>query len=88
LYKTVDGKRSSLDIVGRKGGYGMKVAVPADRWHTLRVEFAGKRFKVTFNGRELFAVEDGTFSGAGQIGLWTKADSVTLFDSITYGETK
>jgi hypothetical protein len=88
LYKTVDGKRSSLDIVGRKGGYGMKVAVPAGRWHTLRVDFAGNRFKVTFNGRELFAVEDGTFSGAGQIGLWTKADSVTLFDSITYGETK
>jgi hypothetical protein len=88
LYKTVDGKRSSLDIVGRKGGYGMKVAVPADRWHTMRVEFAGKRFKVTFNGRELFAVEDGTFPDAGQIGLWTKADSVTVFDGITYGETK
>ena len=42
LYKTVDGKRSSLDIVGRKGGYGVKMPVPAGRWHTLRVEFAGK----------------------------------------------
>lgn len=27
LYKTVNGKRSSLDIVGRKGGYGVKEAV-------------------------------------------------------------
>ena len=24
-----------------------------------------------------------TFSGAGKVGLWTKADSVTAFDSLT-----
>jgi hypothetical protein len=29
LYKTVNGQRSSVDIVGRKGGYGVKVPVPA-----------------------------------------------------------
>ena len=85
LYKTVGGKRSSLDIVGRKGGYGIKVQVPAGRWHTLRVDFAGSRFKATFNGRPLFEVEDRTFGDAGRIGLWTKADSVTAFDSISYG---
>ena len=28
LYKTVNGARSSLDIVGRKGGYGVKAACP------------------------------------------------------------
>jgi hypothetical protein len=84
-YKTVGGKRSSLDIVGTKGGYGVKVPVPAGRWHTLRVEFAGSRFSVVFNGKSLFEVEDRTFSDAGQIGLWTKADSVTVFDSVLYG---
>src|SRR5438270_964024 len=31
LYKTVNGKRSSLDIVGRKGGYGVKEPVASDR---------------------------------------------------------
>jgi Domain of Unknown Function (DUF1080) len=85
LYKTVGGKRSSLDIVGQKGGYGVKVPVPAGRWHTLRVEFAGNRFKVVFNGQGLFEVEDRTFPEAGQIGLWTKADSVTAFDKVAYG---
>src|SRR6266403_1894594 len=45
LYKTVNGKRSSLDIVGRKGGYGVKEPVGSGQWHTLRVEFAGKHFK-------------------------------------------
>jgi len=33
-------------------------------------------------GQRLFEVDDRTFSDAGQIGLWTKADSVTLFDQI------
>lgn len=85
LYKTVDGRRSSLDIVGRSGGYGAKVPVPADRWHTLRVEFVGSRFKVIFNAQAVFEVEDRTFSEAGQVGLWTKADSVTVFDNVSYG---
>ena len=86
LYKTVNGVRSPLDLVGKKGGYGVKTAVPANQWHTLRLEFAGARFNVVFNGKPLFAVEDGTFAQAGMVGLWTKADSVTLFSSFTYGE--
>jgi hypothetical protein len=88
LYKTVNGARSSLDLVGKKGGYGVKTPVPANQWHTLRVEFEGSRFNVIFNGKPLFAVEDATFSDAGMVGLWTKADSVTIFDGLTYGERR
>ena len=88
LYKTVDGVRSALDIVGRKGGYGIDVSVPANQWHGLRVDFNGSRFKVRYNGKQLFEVDDSTFSDAGKVGLWTKADSVTLFDEIVYGEVK
>jgi len=88
LYKTVNGVRSSLDLVGQKGGYGVKTAVPANQWHTLRVEFAGARFNVVFNGKPLFAVEDATFPEAGMVGLWTKADSVTVFSGFTYGERR
>ena len=85
LYKAVNGTRSSLNIVGRKGGYGVKVAAPANQWHTLRVEFAGTRFSVIFNGKSLFEVEDATFTDPGMIGLWTKADSLTVFDDLSYG---
>src|SRR5713226_9112945 len=85
LYKTVNGKRSPLDIVGRKGGYGVKETVASGQWHTLRVEFAGNKFKLLFNGKKLFDVEDTTFTEAGKVGVWTKADSVTLFDDFTYG---
>ena len=88
LYKTVDGVRSALDIVGRKGGYGVAVPVPANTWHCLRIDFKAARFSASFNGKQLFEVEDSTFTDAGKVGLWTKADSVTLFDEVTYGETK
>src|SRR4030081_2034525 len=88
LYKTVNGVRSSLDIVGRKGGYGTDVKVPANTWHSLRIDFKASRFSVSFNGKQLFEVEDSTFTDAGKVGLWTKADSVTLFDDMAYGETK
>jgi hypothetical protein len=87
-YKTANGTRTALDVVGRKGGYGVKLPVPAAQWHTLRVEFVGSRFKILFNGRAVFDVEDQTFTEAGQIGLWTKADSVTAFDNVSYGETR
>jgi 3-keto-disaccharide hydrolase len=85
LYKTVNGKRSSLSIVGRAGGYGVKERVASGRWHTLRVEFAGNKFKAFLDGKHVFDVEDSTFAEAGKVGVWTKADSVTLFDDFSYG---
>lgn len=88
LYKTIQGVRTALDIVGRKGGYGVKVPVPSARWHTLRCDFSGNRFKVSYNGQPMFEVEDNAIPTAGMIGLWTKADSVTLFDDLTYGEVR
>ena len=84
LYKTVNGKRSSLDIVGRKGGYGVKEPVASGQWHTLRIEFAGNHFRLMFDGKHLFDVEDTTFTEPGKVGVWTKADSVTLFDDFSF----
>src|SRR3979409_2164754 len=88
LYKTVKGARSPLDIVGRKGGYGVNVAVPSSTWHTLRIDFKASRFSVSFNGKLLFEVEYTTCADPGKVGLWTKADSVTLFYEVSYGEAK
>ncbi len=88
LYKTVNGKRSALDIVDRKTGYGVKAPVAPGLWHKLRVEFSGSRLKVRFNDKDMFEVDDSTFSEAGQVGLWTKADSVTAFDDFSYDEVR
>jgi uncharacterized protein DUF1259 len=65
---------------------GLEVTALHNHFSTLRVEFVGTRFKVVFNGKSLFEVEDATIADAGMIGLWTKADSVTVFDGLTYGE--
>jgi hypothetical protein len=85
LYKTADGVRRPLDIVGRTGGYGVAASVPSGQWLSLRADFAGSRFRASFNGKAVFEVEDSTFDDAGMVGLWTKADSVTLFDEIVFG---
>jgi hypothetical protein len=48
-------------------------------------EIRGERPPST--GEQLFEVEDSTFGEAGMVGLWTKADSVSEFDDVRYGET-
>lgn len=83
-YKVIDGKRSSLPVKGRLFGYGVDVKVPTRKWSTLRVDFAGAGFTVTFNGKKLFEVEDDALAAAGRAGVWTKADSVTLFDDFRF----
>ena len=88
LYKVEKGKRTAIDIRGRTGGYGVKARVPPREWATLRVNFTEQHFHVLLNGQELFAVDDTTFTEAGAVGVWTKADSVTLFDDFRYGDDR
>lgn len=81
LYKVEGGKRISLAPKGTPTKtYGVKHPVAKQTWNTLRVEFAGSLFTVLHDGKKIFEVEDATFTGAGKVGLWTKADSVTYFD--------
>ena len=81
LYKVEAGKRISLAPKGTPTKtYGVKHPVPSGVWSTLSVSFQGSLFTVSFNGHQLFEVEDSTFTESGKVGLWTKADSVTHFD--------
>lgn len=80
LYRVEDGNRAAISPVGQQGEYGQKHRVPAGEWHELGVQFRGSTFSVLFDGTRLYDVEDSTFSDAGRVGLWTKADSVTQFD--------
>jgi len=74
FYRVVKGKREQLAGSDRK--------VAANSWHTLALKVEGDRFTVSYDGAELFTVRDATFGGAGKVALWTKADSVTHFDSL------
>lgn len=82
LYKMERGKRSDLDLRGQRSTYGLDAEVPKGAWSRLGVRVEGNLFTVFLDGRELFQVEDQTFTGAGKVGLWTKADSVTWFDDL------
>jgi len=76
IYYTVKGRRRSFKNVD------MKVA--SNEWHTLRVDFKGNQFKVTFDGKVAIEATDDTFKEAGAVGVWTKADSITLFDDFNF----
>jgi hypothetical protein len=77
IYHTIKGRRVSFKNVSTKVASGV--------WHTMRVDFAGNKFTVTFDGKKVIEASDDSFSEAGKVGVWTKADSFTLFDDFSYG---
>src|SRR5205809_1085928 len=76
IYHTINGKRVAFKNINTKVTSGV--------WHTLRVDFEGNKFTVTFDGTKVIEATDASFAKAGKVGVWTKADSVTEFDDFTY----
>ena len=77
IYHTIKGQRVDFKSV--------KETVKSGVWHTLRVDFAGNNFTVTFDGKKVIEARDDLLREAGKVGVWTKADSVTEFDNFSYG---
>ena len=80
LYYTERGRRITIKYVD--------APVPANTWHTLRVEFHGTRIRVMLDGKSYIEVDDAHIGGAGAVGVWTKADSVTAFDDFVFGAAR
>jgi len=76
LYYTEDGSRKTIKYVD--------APVAPNAWHTLRVEFSGQSIKVWLNAKLYIDLSDAHIEGAGAVGVWTKADSVTAFDDFTF----
>jgi hypothetical protein len=76
VYKVVGGKRIQLDTKE-----GLKV--PVNEWHTLKITMKGDRIECYLDGRKMLEATDSTFTGAGKVGLWSKADAQTRFDNFT-----
>jgi hypothetical protein len=87
-YKVEKGQRIDLPVKGQGRTYGAKAPVTKGGWNTLGVSMRGNVMRVSLNGLTLYDVEDGTFPDAGGIGLWTKADSVMMFDDFTWSVIK
>jgi hypothetical protein len=78
IYHTIKGQRVAFKSISMN--------VTSGEWHTLRVDFQGNQFAVTFDGKKVIEAVDDSFADAGKVGVFiTRADSVTLFDDFTYG---
>src|SRR5713101_2765399 len=68
---------------GRRQLASATVEPPAlGQWHTVRVVAVGDRMQGYLNGKLLLDQRDARVR-SGQVGLWTKADSITAFDDLT-----
>jgi Domain of Unknown Function (DUF1080) len=74
LYHVVRGSRREIG--------GSRVKVTSGEWHEIRVEMKTNRITCYYDGQKKIEATDDTFKGAGRIGVWTKADSVTSFDDL------
>ncbi|MDT4800512.1 hypothetical protein FQZ97_332000 [compost metagenome] len=79
LYYTTGGRRHTIRYRDAPVAPGI--------WHLLRVEFTGSRIRVALDGKRYIDVVDDHITGAGAVGVWTKADSVTLFDAFSFGNS-
>src|SRR5262249_43989490 len=77
VYYTQNGRRNTIKYVD--------APVAKGRWHVLRGEFGGTRIAVALDGKRYIELDDAHVAGAGAVGVWTKADSVTVFDGFSYG---
>ena len=74
VYKVADGRRKMLKSATIKATPG---------WHEIVITMFGNRIECFYDGQLQLTTDDDTFTEAGQIGLWTKADAVTAFDDLT-----
>lgn len=77
LYKVENGKRSMFQNADIKATPG---------WHTLRVKMKGDAIECFYDGKKYLEHKDTTFTEAGMIGLWSKADAQSYFDDLTLGK--
>lgn len=81
VYKVVEGKRVQLATKE-------ELKAPAGEWHTLSVTVKGDTITCSLNDKKYLDAKDDTFTKAGKVGLWTKADAQTSFDNFRAKELK
>jgi hypothetical protein len=75
VYKVVKGKRIQMETKE-------DLKVPVGTWHTLRITMTGNQIACYLDGKKYLEAKDDTYTSAGKIGLWSKADAQTYFDDL------
>jgi hypothetical protein len=81
LFKVVNGKRTQIASKDN-------LEVPAGTWHKMAVTMKGDQIECALDGKKYLEARDDTFTKAGRVGLWTKADAQTYFDDLGVAELK
>jgi hypothetical protein len=71
FFKVINGVRSAP--------VGNAIPIARGTWHDLTIECQGTRIRALLNGKEALPWLDDKSLSAGQIGFWTKSDSVSYF---------
>jgi hypothetical protein len=78
VYKVIDGVRHQLmDKPDLK--------LKAGEWHTIAARQVGKKIECRLDGEKYLEVEDDPITRGGKVGVWTKADAQTAFDTLGVG---
>lgn len=74
IYKVANGIRKQIKSVN--------VKMKAGEWYQLKVVMIGNTMDCYYNGQKLLNATDTSFSNAGSVGFWTRADAISLFDDL------
>jgi len=72
IYYVKEGNRRQIATTKRQ--------LDPEVWHEIRITMKGRQIEGWIDGEMALTVEDDTFTKAGMVGLWIKADGLTLFD--------
>lgn len=73
VYVVKEGRRKQLASAEVEAG--------PKQWHTIRVRHEGEQITCYLDGKALLHATDATFTEAGGVGVWTKADAASSFDT-------
>ena len=74
IYKVTKGVRKELKSAN--------VKMKANEWQTLKVAMIGYTLACYVNGQKLLNVTDTSIPNAGQVGFWSRADAISIFDDL------
>jgi len=74
VYSVKDGQRKQLGSADVKAN--------PRTWHEITISHSGTKIVASLDGKQMIELEDSTFTEAGKVGLWVKADGKTAFDNL------
>jgi hypothetical protein len=75
VYKVVNGRRNELKSAN--------IMIETAKWFSIKIKMKGENIECFYNGNLIYKLTDNTFTNAGLVGFWSKADAVSLFDDFT-----